>query len=264
MDLKEQLEANAITDREQVDPAKSSIESYILPTGLLDDSGVLHKEVIVRELTGNEEDILSSRKFSIFKRFQEVLEKCTISIGSVSQKDPNWSKYIYSLPVSDRVYLMLKIRQVSLGDNYAFKVGCPSCEKVSSHTVSLDSFKIDGMKNPEKRFWESSMPKSGKKYKAKIQTGVEEEKMSKFTAENIDFASLILLARLTEIDGKSPVTLQMVKELSMADRLAIRKDLGEHEGEIDRSIEIQCPHCGHEFSSDINIGSADFFFPSEM
>jgi hypothetical protein len=56
-----------------------------------------------------------------------------------------------------------------------------------------------------------------------------------------------------------------VKSLSLIDRRHLRSELENSEGEIDNKVEMVCPNveCGAEFDSEIEIGNADFFFPSE-
>jgi hypothetical protein len=36
------------------------------------------------------------------------------------------------------------------------------------------------------------------------------------------------------------------------------------EGSIDNEVEMGCPHCKHEFKTEIDIGNPSFFFPLEV
>lgn len=243
-----------------VDTAKSSVGSYELPTGYIDGDGVLHKEVVVREITGEEEDILSSRKMPMYVRMNKVIENCVLSIGSYKQGVPEWSKIIKDLIVTDRLFLLIKIRIVTLGELFSFKAKCPneSCGKYSSQTTSLDEFEIKGLKDPMLRSWKGKLPKSGYSYTARIQTGADEEKLAKVSGSE-DLLSLAMLARLIELNGESPVALAAVKKLGSMDRQFLRGDFDIHEGEIDNTVQITCPHCSNEFSDEVSIASPSFF-----
>jgi hypothetical protein len=242
------------------DVAKSSVGSYELPTGYIDGDGVLHTAVVVREITGEEEDILASRKMPMYVRMNKVIENCVLSIGTIKNGCPEWSKIIKDLIVTDRLFLLIKIRIVTLGELFSFKAQCPSeaCGKYSSQTTSLEEFDIKGLKDPMLRSWKGKLPKSGSSYTARIQTGADEEKLAKVSGSE-DLLSLAMLARLIELNGESPVTLSAVKRLSSMDRQFLRSDFEVHEGDIDNTVQVTCPHCGNEFSDEVSIASPSFF-----
>lgn len=245
------------------DEAKPTVEGEELPTGYLDADGQIHKEAWVREMTGEEEDILTARKVKIHQRMNQILEKCVTQIGSFRQADANWPNVIKGLTVSDRLFLMIKIRTVSLGHLFSFKVKCTDdvCGKMSEQTVDLNEFKISGMPNPAERVFEIDLPKSKKKAKLKIQTGADEARVANFVNMQNPM-TIITMSRLVELDGKNKISIDDVKKLPSMDMDAIRKAVKEHEGDIDNEIDVSCPHCGNEFKTDINVGSPTFFFPS--
>ena len=244
------------------DQAKSPIGAFKLPNGFVDDDGTLVQDVVVRELTGNEEDILTSGKMAVHHRMQLIMENCVTQLGHYKPHHIKWSQMIKKLPVADRLFLMLKIRTVSLGAAYSFTIECPSCQSSSHQTVSLDDFIISPMKNPLERVWNGVLPRSKKPYVMRVQTGLEEDKVAQAGVDGKDILSTVLLVRLVELDGVSPVTLQMVKQLGLADRNHLRDDMKSHEGDIDSSVDIKCPHCMHEFKREIDIGDSGFFFPT--
>lgn len=245
------------------DVAKPAVDGEELPTGYMDSAGDLHKDAWVREMTGEEEDILTARKVKVHQRMSQILEKCVTQIGPYKQDQLNWSNVIKSLTVSDRLFLMIKIRQVSLGNLFSFKVKCTDegCAKMSEQTVDLQEFKITGMKNPLERVFEIDLPKSKQKAKLKIQTGADEARVANFVNTQNPM-TIITMSRLLELNGKTGVTIEQVKKLPTLDMNAIRSAVKEHEGDIENEIEVTCPHCGNEFKTDIDVGSPTFFFPS--
>lgn len=247
------------------DVAKSPEGAYTLPTGHIDENGKLHRSVFVREMTGAEEDILASTsKMPMYQRMQKLLENCTTQIGDIKQDHPQWSRIIRGLTVSDRLFLIIRIRAVTLGELFTFRVKCPAdeCGKVSSQTVPLKDFKIEGLKNPTERVWSDEFPRCKKKFTARVQTGAEEELLDQIKAKSNDFLSLAMLARFVELDNHNPVTLDQVKSLPLADRTWIRKKFTDHEGTMDNDVEVTCPDCGHEFKTSIEIADSNFFFPT--
>lgn len=252
-----------MTAEDNVDPATSSYSSATLPTGLVDDEGKLHTQVVLREMTGEEEDILASRRMPVTQKLQTILERCVLSIGDIQQANPNWGRYMKSLVSGDRLFLLIQTRIASLGSDLSFDIECPNeaCKHKSSQTVSLHDFKVQGMTDPKARQWEGVLPKSKKKYKLRVLTANEEERVSKLSAME-DSGSQVLLSRLAELDGSKNVTLEQVKSLPMMDRQYLRADITKHEGVIDNKVEITCPKCGTDFSTEIDIGNAHFFFPA--
>lgn len=244
------------------DEATAPFGAYQLPTGYLDEAGVLHRDVVVREITGVEEDLLGSRKMPIHVRMEKIIQNCTESIGTLSEKNSaNWSRIIKGLPVSDRLFLLLKIRTVSIGAPFKFKTQCTSCGEVSDQVVSLDDFKISGLPDPSVRHWKGVLPRSKKPYTAKVQTGFEEEKIASLSTSE-DMLTLAIIARLVDFDGEQPVKLASIKHLTMADRDYLRNDFKSHEGNVDNEVDVVCPKCDVEFKTAIDIGTPSFFFPS--
>lgn len=244
------------------DGAKSSVDQWILPTGYLDEAGRLHREVHLRELTGEEEDILTSRNMPIHVRLGKILENCVVSIGEYDGNNPRWRSIIKDLVSTDRLFLILKLRILSLGPIYSAKMVCRKCEAVSAQSVDLNDFKISGLKDPMTRVWSGTLP-SGMTYVAKSQTGWEDAKLAKFSDESKDMMSLSMLGRLVELNGNTKIELKDLKKLGWPDRHSLRKDFSSREGDVDNSIEYECSQCGHQNKEPVDIGSTNFFFPSE-
>lgn len=244
-----------MTMADNTDPGDSSYTQITLPTGYLDASGVLHREAIIKEMTGIEEDILTSRKMNYLKKMSKVLENCIESIGEMKKSEiKDWSKVIGSLTSSDRMAVLIGIRMLSLGEEFSFKVKCTSCEKESNQTVSLREFKIEGCPNPYERKWEGILPRSKKSYECRIMLGADEE------ITDMDPFTHLLMSHVVSIGGKKP-SLDDIKKLSTMDRTHLRLEIRSKEGKIDNEIDIECPYCHEEFKSELTIGSASFFFP---
>jgi hypothetical protein len=247
---------------DSIDPAKGSMREFELPTGYLDKDGNIHNSCVVREMTGYEEDILMSSSKKSFQKTQSILENCIVKIGSITKESLHWTSVIKSLVHTDRLYILVQIRIASLGDALSFEVVCPECENTSVQKISLEDFKVLSIPDATSRTWSGTLPKSKQTYTARIQTGFDDEKPLK-EKDRDDAVSVLITQRLLDIGGKAPVTIDLVKGLSMSDRQFLRADIKKHEGKMDDEIEVICPSCDHRFTTNIDLGSPNFFFPSE-
>lgn len=250
------------TETPMPDSATSAHGAYELPTGYLDADGVLHTTLHVREMTGDEEDVLASKRMQAHAKIQRILEACVTQIGTVTREgNSDWSKILRDLTATDRLFAVIKIRETTLGSAYTFKSKCPACNDVHEQAVSLSDFRLKPPKDPRVRTWTGKLPKSGMAYVAKVQTGADEAKLAKIE-DSKDLMSLGMMARVVSLGGKQPVTLGMVKALSLADRAHLRKDFDEHEADVENKADVECPECGNEYQTRIEVGDAGFFFPS--
>lgn len=237
----------------------SPLASAGLPCGYIDSEGTLHSEVEVRELTGVEEDILATKGISFSDKITNVLARCVLKIGTIS--DPSSiAAIIPKLLVGDRLFLLFAIRQVTLGDEYPFTYKCESCDTEQTFVVRLSDFEVFPMEDPFKRVFDAKLP-SGKTARFRSLTGEDEREMAKAGKRREDVLSYGIFRRLELLDGKPP-SLAAVKALSLRDRNYLREAFDQNEGGIETTMEIDCPNCGAEAEKEIGIQSG-FFFPSE-
>ena len=247
--------------RHQMTTPKSTQGVYDLPCGYLDESGNLHTEVALHEITGTEEDLLANPKMQPVKKINELLTRCIDRIGPFTERG-RVSQIVLDLTVGDRAFLMFAIRRISLGDDYPFKDKCPSCEEEKLYTVDLSELEAKQMPDPKKRAFDQTLP-SGKQAKFHPMTGRDEERLAKFDKNKADTLSLSILMRLDLLDGKAP-TLPDVKNLGLRDRNFLRDQFEDSEGGLDTEVDLECPDCGEAFKRDVDVGQQGFFFPSAI
>jgi hypothetical protein len=246
--------------QESLNEPKPTQNVFELPCGLLDGDN-LYKDVVVREISGYEEDMLANQKMPASKKMSELLARCVTRIGPITDKG-KIAQAIMDLIVGDRAALIFAIRRVTLGDEYPFKDKCPECEKESLYAVDLGTeISIKEMPDPKKRLFEKVLP-SGKVVRFKPMTGHGEEKLAKSKNRDEDALSLAIQMRLETLDGK-PAGLGDVKGLGLRDRQALRDAFEEVEGGVDTEVDMKCPHCEHEFKREVDIAQRSFFFPSQ-
>ena len=266
----------------QLREPKSTIGVYELPCGYLDPAGVLHTEVLLNEITGRDEDMLANEKIPAGKKMNQLLTSCIARIGTITDKG-TIASVVQDMLVGDRVFLILAIRRVSLGDDYPYKDSCPSCEKESLMSINLSELDIVKMSDPKKRVFDARMPSklaikawandgedvpepersspTGRTIRFKPLTGRDEEVANK-AGKGADSISVLLGLRILMLDDKPP-SIEDLQNLTMAERSYIRDVVFRAgDGGVDTTLEVTCPQCQHEFKRELDIAQMGFFFPS--
>jgi hypothetical protein len=256
--------SNQLEMLDMVEEGQSGVCTVELPTGFLDADGKLYKTVHLKEMTGVEEDILASKKMNVTHKISKIIENCVTQIGPYKQSEAGWTQKISELVTTDRLFILIRIRILSLGSTLNFRFECPNedCKKTSPQSVLLEDFKISGLRDPMLREWSGVLPRSKKTFECKVQTGGDDERQSTLLNAEDSFSQVFLM-RLSKLGDAAP-TLKDIKSLSTFDRQFLRSQLKNNEGEIDNTVEISCPHCETEVKHEMDIGTPDFFFPSEM
>lgn len=267
--MAEVVKDNLVSDDEPMfKDARPPVDIFELPTGWLDRDKTdaegrptLVREVELKEITGTEEDMLASSKMQPHQKMNNLMVACTNRMGDITDKQ-KIRVIINELVSVDRFFLVYKIREISLGKIYKFSAPCPSCSDDKTRLVDLSEVEFPALENPYKRAFEGVLPKSKKNYRWLVQNGISEEKAQKLLKVSGDnIFSTLIMQRLESINGK-PATMQMVKELSSADRNYLRQEFEEKEGTVKDDIDIKCDLCGHEFKVVADIGRKEFFFPT--
>jgi hypothetical protein len=255
------MPSEAMITQNIIETPKSAVGVFELPCGYLTPEGQILTEVVVREMTGGEEDMLASKQVPPAKKFGELIARCVTRIGTVTDKG-EIAKMAKQLTLGDRVFLLFVIRRVTLGDEYPFREVCPNgeCKQAQVYTVDLSELTVKKMPEPTKRIYDVTLP-SGRKARFRVSTGEDEEKIQK-NEKSPDAMSLGILMRLEMLDGKPP-TLQELKDMGWKDRVALRDEWNKVEGGVDTEVELGCPVCGHEFKRELEV-SGGFFFPSAI
>jgi hypothetical protein len=242
---------------------------YELPCGYLDQAGNLYTEVVLREISGNEEDLLANPQVPANKKINELLARCVVRLGPYTDRGII-SQIVSDLTVGDRAYLIFAIRRISLGDDYPFKDVCPECEVESLFIVNLSELSAKPTPDPRKRSFEEVLPGSAKLAKFHPMTGRDEDRLAKIdkgysakNKNNTDTLSLAILMRLDALDHATP-TLEAVKSLGILDRNFLRSAFDDNEGGLNTEDTFECPHCEAQFTRDVDISQQGFFFPSAM
>lgn len=243
----------------ELEQPKSSIDEFELPCGYLDADGTLHTSVVVREMTGEEEEILAARNMPVTKKINKILSRCTASIGEIS--GPMVERVVPEMTQGDRIFLLLAIRRATLGDEMPFISRCPACDAENKLTIDLSELEVKKMKDPMVRVYDATLPSGGNAVRMKVLTGRGEDAISKASNRGKDIISTAIFCRIESIDDKPP-TMKDLKAMSLRDRNFLRDQWEENEGGVETEIEAECPSCDNEYTTELDISQQGFFNPS--
>lgn len=228
-----------------------------LPNGYVDSDGTLYKTVIVRELSGEEEDLLLDQS--------EARNGTTITniLNKICKlKDKPSIKIAADLMVVDQFYLLVQARMLTYGKNYNFEVTCQSqpCGKISRINLDLESLEFKPSPNPLSLTESVLLPNSGLQVVFKKNQGKDQGNLSKIQQGSAkDKVSQLLQYKVVEItkDGvKHPKSL--IKSLPGEDRRILREAMRKSEGDAETVINVNCFHCGHSMKAEMPFDHAFF------
>lgn len=219
--------------------------TFTLPSGI---------EAELREMTGAEEEILTNpRLIRSGDAINRVLENCVLRLG---ENDKPSSKDVLDLLSGDRLFLLVKLRQVSLGDEVTLELTCPNptCREVNTVVINLEDLEVTPY--TEEREFTLTLPGSGKVVRFRHLDGHMEKRLASLKEANISSA---MLMRLIDVDGKAP-SKKLISDLSLRDRNALREAMRESDAGIDTMIEVDCAVCGTRIRTRLET-EPSFLFP---
>jgi len=220
------------------------MHTFTLPSG---------QEVELTELTGREEELLTNKK--LIKKgeaINRVLLNCTKRIGENNTPALN---DILDMLSGDRLFILVKLRQISLGDTVDLQPVCPACKETNLVSVDLEEQPVTSY--PEERDFTFKLQVSKKEIKFCYLDGHKEKQLAALKEPNLTSAMLV---RIISVDGNPP-NKKVITDLSMRDRSELRKEMFKVDAGINTEVEIVCDECGHKFKTRLE-GERDFLFPN--
>lgn len=213
-----------------------------LPSGYLDNEGTLHKTVIVREMSGEEEELILNAETS---KAGQVLNRVLDRVAKL--KDAPGIKFVDSLLMVDQLFLLVQARVLSFGKEYTFSVECDACRKKSQIKLDLESLSFTAPKNP-KIEEKVKLKRSGLEIEYKKNQGKDQPNLLKILeSKSTDKITQLLEYRISKILNKNgeEVEKAIIKKLPVSDRKALREAMNESEGDAETIVDYECVHCSH-------------------
>jgi hypothetical protein len=249
-------------------PGEDLLEGRLeLPGGILDSRGQCFKTVIVRQLTGRDEELLADRRYrNAGQQVTEFLAQVLVEIPGLDK--PVSKELVAEMLIGDRDYLLLRLRQISLGDEVEQVMRCPAaaCGQKADVEFLISELPVRRLKAVQPLYeFELSAPlrkddpKSGHVV-LRLPTGLDLEAVLDCKDVNPAMANTKLFARIVKKLGREGLSEAMARDLSMRARQEITSFLKEIAPGPDLKIEIQCPHCRADMSYPFDLYG--FFLPN--
>lgn len=219
---------------------------FTLPTGKL---------VELREMTGVEEELLTNpRLLRSGAAVNQVLRNVTISLDG--NTDPSVTDMLDMLS-GDRLFILIRARQISLGDDATVEVPCnnPQCGRKNTTTVNLNELQV--MSYPDEREFTLTTT-TGRVFVYGYLDGHMEMRLAQMPQEDVNIGTGMLM-RIRTMDGQAP-SKKTFASLTMKERNELRQDMLRVDGGIKTVIELVCAECGQTLSTRLE-GNPSFFFP---
>lgn len=239
----------------------------LLPGGILDGKGNCLKTVRVRELTGRDEELLADRRYR--NAVEQVTDFLTQVIVEVPGLDRPVSKELVAeMLIGDRDYLLLRLRQVSLGDQVEQVMRCPSTACGKKADVEFLISELPVRRVPTVQLWyefDLSAPARSEDARSnhvtlRLPVGLDLEAVLDCKDLNPALANTRLFARIVKSVGHSRVDEAAARDLPLRLRGEITDFLRGITPGPDLKIDIQCPHCGTDMSYGFDLYG--FFLPN--
>ena len=212
---------------------------------------------VVRELTVGDISALSGQNSGdvLARLFSKVWLE-TVELGpykfEVGKQIPTaeWSKVL----LGDRAFLVYKLRELTLGDEFYFQQTCRNCRRRFSWKLNLSELSISGL-SPEMieamgadgldATVEVTLPRCGSRVGVKALTGIDQRNVENAASNGQSLEIAALLARLPYIEGAtSPAERRgFVMGLHLLDSEFLRQTWERHDIMVQDTIEVECPNC---------------------
>jgi hypothetical protein len=234
-------------------PSKGRLYEGKIPGGKLN----------VRAMTAREEKLIYGGKGNISEKMEMLLSSCVQLPSAFSPSD---------LLISDRFFLLIKIRLISFGSEYPIQVRCPDCDNQFIKNFDLTELNVKTYDNNEEKAepFLVTLPVAGKTIGLKILRGKDENAIHKYAKgrgvkeEVGDPAYTYSLARSIVSFDQKPISqidaLQLVEKLVSRDTMELRHALEENDCGVDTDISLECPKCSFLIETRLPV-TEEFFRP---
>lgn len=201
-------------------------------------------EATVTPLTYQEEERILNSKGKGSQIINMLVDSCVKGVN------------VSELLAMDKLFLLMKIREISYGSEYEFPVACPNCNKEITTTLELDKHFVvkevpEDLTDPR----EVKLPRLGVSAKVMFPRSKDEAYLDDSTTllKNL-FRFVVSIGEITD-----PVFVaKALKKMHIQDIKTIVKEVNKDEYGIDPRFMFDCPSCKTVTPMAIPLG-VDFF-----
>lgn len=232
----------------------------VLPGGYWADDGTLLREAWLRPMTGREEELLGSGRGLPAELTTQVLSACLVRLGPI---EPVGVDVVRGLLVGDREVLLLRLRQLTFGDQVRADLVCPWPE--CGEQVSL-AFGLGDLPLPEPpvraathtlRLSDAAASPGAQEVTFRLPTGADQEELSAWAVTDPVAALTALLDRCVTAVGPGGAGAGPAS-LSPRARAEVEAEMERLAPMPDRTLETRCAGCGRTVLAPFDL--RDCFF----
>ena len=244
---------------EELVPLPSGGKIY---SGVTKDEDILSGFIRMRNMTIEEEEILSTSRFvKTGSTTRNILARCIVS--DIDAKD---------ITMFDANFILFYLRKMSYGNEYKFKLECQSssCEKEFEHTIKISELEFEELPEDFEEPITVKLPVSGftvvsilprlvhseELYKRRSSRKKGTEDVDSKTVDNLMITTVAIFDR----DGEKVENKyweEFFGALPGIDRAALTEKTRFSTG-IDELHDLQCPYCQSKYEGSIPVG-LEFF-----
>jgi hypothetical protein len=201
-------------------------------------------------MTGAEEELLTNQRLiRTGDAVNQVLKNCIVRLDE--NEEPS-VKDVLDLLSGDRLFILVKLRQISLGDDVELELTCanPACRAANMVTINIEE--LETTPYGEDREFAFTLPGSGRKVMFGYLDGHKEKRLAALKEPSISSAMLI---RIIDIPSK-----KLMNEMSLRDRSALRQEMLRVDAGVDTTVEVDCESCGTRIRTRLEA-EPGFLFP---
>lgn len=229
----------------------------VLPGGLVDEHGAVHRAAELAPLSGREEELLATLAGTPAAELaSEVLARCVRAVGAVRPVTPEVARRML---VGDRLFLLLRLREASFGSRVEGRLGCPWC----GARVDLDFSTADV---PVKESPATTLVHRLELSAADVDDGVagvlefrlpnggDQEALASLVSKDPGEALTALLERCVAGAGvPAEEAARAVGRLTDAGRRSVQRAMDERAPAVELEMELRCPECGRDFTAPFDL-----------
>ena len=238
----------------------------ILPSRGLLNPEIPEGKVVQRCMLVKDQKFLSGGAQKAADALNEVIKRTIVSPENIDLMD---------LTVTDTMFLLFKLRQLSYGDTYKFYTRCPECGKKIQVSIDLSELGVTTLEENYKEKLIVKLPRRGDTVYVKLMTNrdtadadKEIRKRRKKNPNDDSAYTLRLVYAIEKVEMTDGTTIthpldieKYVDALTDYDAAAIAYARDLTSFGLDTSVEEKCPECGEDIEVGLNF-SGDFFRPS--
>jgi hypothetical protein len=233
-----------------------------LPGGVIGPDGRCHRMVRVRELTGADEEVLADTAEAGARLVSRFLARVIVEIEGLQR--PVDEELVSDMLVGDRDYLLLRLRQIDLGDPVHQVMRCPSaaCGKKVDVDFLVSEIEVRRAGELQASYRMQLGEGAGAiSVLVRLPTGRDQEAMASLAPRNPAAANTRLFSRTVLKWGEGgALDEEAARALPLKQRSALAAFLERNSPGPDLYLDLQCPTCGADMGTTFDLNA--FFLPS--